>query len=153
MNGPHWTQQDFINALYGVGPESDHLDGCDDCRARWQAMQARRAQATVAPEVPADFLAAQRRNIYGRLDSPSRTTRRAVPAFVAALLLLIAFLAYRPATSPSPEVQTEARSVQQAPLTQQAQLSDADLMSDIYSIEQTAEPQAVQTMHALFEEQ
>lgn len=153
MNGPHWTQDDFINALYGVGPEADHLDACDMCRARWEEVRARRAQATLAAEVSSEFLATQRRNVYRRLGSEPRRLRRAAPALVAALLLVVAFLAYRPATSPPQETQVAQVRRQDVQPGQQVQSSDAQLMSDIYSIEETAEPQAVQVLHALFEEQ
>jgi predicted nucleic acid-binding protein len=145
MNHQHWTEQDFIDALYGVGPEPERVEHCDACRARWEQLRRRRLEATRPAEVSNEFLAAQRRAIYRRLGRESHLARRAAPAFVAVLLALIAVLAYRPDVAPQPSPRTEQP-------VQRAQISDAQLMSDIFSIEQTAEPQAVQAMHALFEE-
>jgi len=136
MNGRHWTDDDLIQSIYGVGPERNHLDECPECRERWLAFQSRRAGITVEPEVSADFLAAQRRMIYHRIEQGPRRMRRLAPALAATLALLIALLAYRPGTTPPPPGPSP---------------SDEQLTTDIYSMEQSAEPQAAQAMHALFE--
>ena len=136
MNSGHWTEDDLINSIYGVGPERNHLDECPACRERWVAFQARRAEITVEPEVSADFLAAQRRMIYHRIEQGPRRMRRLAPAFVAMLALLIALMVYRPVTTTPPPSLSP---------------SDEQLTSDIYSMEQNSEPQAARAMHALFE--
>jgi hypothetical protein len=137
MSSRHWTDDDLINSIYGIGPEHDHLDQCPECRARWLTLQSRRSEITVEPEVSTDFLAAQRRMIYQRIEQRPQRMRRLAPAFVAMLALLIALMVYRPATSPPP-----------APLSSS---SDEQLTTDIYSMEQSSEPQAARAMHALFE--
>jgi len=70
----HWTNDELLATLYGVGPSGDHLDFCADCRERLAAMQAKRARVELeaAPAVSDGFLAAQRRAIYQRMDQPVR---------------------------------------------------------------------------------
>jgi hypothetical protein len=137
MNGRHWTDEDLINSIYGIGPQRDHLDQCPECRERWLAFQSRRSEITVEPEVSADFLAAQRRMIYHRIEQGPQRMRRLVPAFVAMLALLIALMVHRPGSTPAPGPSLSP--------------SDEQLTSDIYSMEQSSEPQAARAMHALFE--
>ncbi len=70
----HWTNDELIGALYGVGPAGDHLKSCADCRTRFEAMKSNRASIERSAELPVDsaFLAAQRRAIYQRLDRPAQ---------------------------------------------------------------------------------
>lgn len=72
----HWTDDELVAWIYGVGPSGDHLGGCSDCQTRLAAMQAKRNQieeaAGLGDAVTASFLAAQRRTIYQRLEQPVR---------------------------------------------------------------------------------
>ncbi len=138
MTERHWTGDDFINAIYGLGPGDAHLEECAECRSRWTAMKARRALVTAEPEISNDFLAAQRRSIYQRIGREGWRVRRLVPAFVALLAFLVALIVYRPATTPAPSEDLLSPDAQQ-------------LTSDIYSMEDNPEPQAVKAIHALFE--
>ena len=63
----HWTDEQLIDHLYGVGPADGHLDQCELCRDRLTALEVRRQQVSMAEPVSDDFLAAQRRAIYARL--------------------------------------------------------------------------------------
>ena len=88
------------------------------------------------PEVPAEFLAAQRRSIYRRLDEPRRNVwaLRWGLSF-ATLLVVIAggiTLERRHNTAPA--------------------ISDEQLFSDLSAMEQTNEPKAIQPIHGLFQE-
>ena len=67
MNGGHWSDEDFIDHVYGVGPYDGHLDVCGECRARARLTSARRESVTRPPEVSHEFLAEQRRRIHLRL--------------------------------------------------------------------------------------
>lgn len=138
MSRPHWTDDDFINAIYGVGPGDSHLEECAECRPRWLAIKEHRTVITAEPEVSNNFLAAQRRSIYQRIERETWRVRRLVPAFVAVLALLVALIVYRPATAPTPSDDLLSPDTQQ-------------LTSDIYSMEDNPEPQAVKAIHALFE--
>ncbi len=138
MNGAHWTEQDFLNHTYGIGPDASHLEGCAECRSRAEDMDARRRELARDPEVPHELLAAQRRGIYRRLGRTPSHSVRYMPAFAAVLMLLISFFVFRPAHVSSEPVSIPA--------------ADSKLVSDLYALDQNPEPQAVQTMHALFEE-
>lgn len=136
----HWTEEDFNHWLYGLKDDDGHFAECAACRGESDRLLAIRRQVTAGPEVEQDFLAAQRRAIYERLDHPSR---RAMPmrwvmslaTVVLVIGLSVAFL--RPNQAPAP-IYTHA---------------DEQLFSDLTSIEQTSEPRAIQPVHNLFEEQ
>jgi hypothetical protein len=68
----HWTDDQLIDHLYGVGPADGHFEQCADCRARFAAIEARRRQPVVEESVDDSFLATQRRAIYARLGKPRR---------------------------------------------------------------------------------
>ncbi len=72
----HWTSDELLASLYGVGPSEDHLARCADCRARLEVMRSNREgielAAAPAEEVSSVFLAAQRRAVYQRLNQPVR---------------------------------------------------------------------------------
>lgn len=134
MNG-HLTNDELVNKLYGLDGGDSHLDNCAECARRWSDLRARRTQfvrLAAAGEESGEFFAAQRRTVQARLERPPRV--RWVPAAVAAACVLaVGLFAYRPA----------------APRTEPA---DAQLFSDVYSMEQTLEPLAAAPIHALFEE-
>lgn len=138
MTGKHWTEQDFIDHFYGIGPDAAHLEGCGECRARSAEWMERRRQAVPEREVSSEFLAEQRRNILRRMGEHGRPRRALLPAFAATFAILLALILFR---GDNPDTQ----------LAQSA--ADAQLFSDIYAMEETAEPNAIIAMKALFEEQ
>lgn len=140
MNAGHWTEQDFINHAYGIGPEDGHLDTCADCQARWSRVRAVRESIVRNPSALDEReLAAQRRNIYRRLGAqPAPAMARVMPAFAAVLMVVLGifYIAENPKSSPP------------APVSSQA---DSQLFSDIYALEQSSEPHVATPMRALFE--
>jgi len=87
------------------------------------------------PEVSEEFLAAQRRAIYRRMDAPLRSLRLRWAVSFAMLLLVIAgslTLERRHHIAPS--------------------ISDDQLFSDLSAMDQTNEPKAIQPIHGLFQE-
>ena len=88
------------------------------------------------PEVSPEFLAAQRRSIYRRLDAPqhARISLRWGLSF-AMLLLLVAG-----------GVTIERHRATPAPI------SDEQLFSDLSAMDQSNEPKAIQPIHGLFQE-
>jgi hypothetical protein len=68
----HWTDDQLIDHLYGVGPTDGHLDECVDCGARFAAIEVRRQRIVMDEAVGDGFLAGQRRAIYARLSKPRR---------------------------------------------------------------------------------
>lgn len=135
MNGHLQTDQ-LIDQIYGL-EESTHLRECAECAARWRAMQARRKELAPADPVSNEFLAAQRRTIYARMEQPAPHRLRWLPALAAAGVLAIMALVYKPS----------------APPTAHPDPGDAQLFSEVYSMEQSTEPAAAAPIHELFEDE
>ena len=144
----HWTDAQLLDRLYGSdapaplqnqADHDQHLESCAKCAVRWRELQVRRKmvvnQATADPPVSDQFLAAQRARIYARLEDEPRKRRIWVPAAVAAMCVLAVGLFLHRSVTPPP-----------------ADVADAQLFADVYSMEQSVEPQAAVTIHALFEE-
>ena len=138
----HLSEEALLDAVYGIaGNEADaHLRGCTDCAQRLQEWQEKRASTVGSFEIPGDFLAAQRRKIYERIEHPSRKHWFWAPGLAAACALTVGIFVYHPA-------------LQQQPVNKPAEISDAQLFGDIYFMEQAAEPAAAAPARALFEEQ
>jgi hypothetical protein len=130
----HLNDDQLLDQLYGLSGNHVHLESCDDCARRWTELQARRALLAIPEEMPWELLAAQRRAIYSRLGEQPRKQMRWVPALGAACLLVIGALLYRPEAPSHPDS------------------GDAQLFSDVYSIEESVEPLAAAPIHALFED-
>jgi len=132
----HWTENDFQNWLYGLKDEDQHVTECADCRAELGRLQVERRRLTEEPEVSADFLAAQRRSIYNRLEQgPASNWAAWRWVLSTAMLLAIVFGLTIP------------RWHQAAPA-----ISDDQLFRDLSAMEQSAEPKAIAPMHDLFEQ-
>ncbi|MBI3681976.1 MAG: hypothetical protein HY235_16460 [Acidobacteria bacterium] len=142
----HWTENDFLNGLYEIGPQDGHLEECAQCRQRWEQWAARRQSVLQPPEVPAELLARQRRRILeseqAAIRDPMARPQRSLsglrmmrwsPAVAAAAMALLVVLWKTPAPGPQP------------------QKSDAQLMAEIYRTVYDTEPDAVEPLHGLFE--
>jgi hypothetical protein len=153
--GAHLTQDELLDRMYGLGENGlAHLRECEECSSRLQALERRRAEmAAMTPSVSNEFLMAQRRAVYSRLDETALGRARWAPAALAVAFLLVmgVFLArphpaYRPMHAPDPAPGVELNSEQGGPQTAQEQL-----FSDLYSMEQSVEPRAAAPIHGLFE--
>lgn len=139
---PHLDHAELLSRIYGISEDhaDKHLHDCAECAARLAEFERRRAGAAPLPEVSSEFLAGQRRAIYARLDERPRGSLRWTPALVAVFLLAVGIFLYEPqARAPRPA---------SAPHAEQ---NDDQFFADLYSIEQTLEPQAAAPIHALFE--
>ena len=131
----HLSDDDLVLRLYGAANESEHLDSCEECRARFDALGERRAQIVAPLEISRDALLAQRRAIHARLGEHPASRWKWVPAFAAAACLIVAgVFVYHPHEAAAPEI------------------ADSQLYSDIYSMQQSLEPDAAKPIHALFED-
>jgi len=137
----HLSEDTLLDAVYGIaGDDAEtHLRGCTDCGRRLHEWQEKRAALAASIEIPGEFLAAQRRRIYERIERPSRKYWLLAPGLAAACALAVGIFAYHPAPQPQP--------------ARRAEISDAQLFGDIYSMEQAVEPAAAAPARALFEEQ
>ena len=145
----HLSDDDLIRRLYGIGEEDGHLAACADCRDRWLAIQnvvrSARAEAPRPPEMSGRRLAVQRQQVLARLGQPLALSRtwRWVPAAAAASLLATALFLSRPTSSePPPRAATVVANPE----------GDAQLFTDVYSMEQDVEPRAAAPIRGVFQE-
>ena len=138
----HLSENALLDAVYGIaGNDAEaHLRSCADCVRRLQEWQEKRVATVASVEITGEFLAAQRRKIYERMESPSRKRWLWAPGLAAACALAVGIFVYHP----TPQTQ---------PVNKAAEISDAQLFGDIYSMEQAVEPAAAAPARALFEEQ
>jgi anti-sigma factor RsiW len=137
----HLTTDELIDCVYGLNEDahlSAHLEECRECAARMEAAGRRRRAAAQAAPVSSEFLAAQRRAIYARIDQPAARRLHWLPALAAAAALAVVALVYK---APAPQ-----------PSHPDSALSDAQLFSEVYSMEQSTEPAAAAPIHQLFED-
>jgi hypothetical protein len=142
----HLSNDELLERLYGLG-DGAHLDECAECAGRLAAMELRRADSAAEAsdareQISNSFLAGQRRAIYARLEQPDVTRMRWAPALAAATLLA-AVLIYHPSRPPAPEPQVPVS---------RPEMNEDQLFSDVFSMEQAAEPLAAAPIRALFEE-
>lgn len=133
----HWTDADFLNHLYEVGPPVTHLDECEKCRAQWEHYLAARRAVTLPATVQQSFLSGQRLRIEQRINRRSAWPAyiKWSPALALAALVLFVF-AWR---TPPPRAEHRAA-------------SDAQLMSEIYQTLSDPEPRAVEPLRGLFQQ-
>ena len=138
----HLSNDELLSSLYGIGePALDrHVRECPECAIRYAAFEQRRAQMRDC-EASTEFLSAQRRAIYARLgESPDRPMRWGAPAVTVFFLLVASWFVYGPGHSPGPSASPHS------------EITDEQLFSDVYSLEQSAEPRAATPIHELFEQ-
>jgi len=141
MNRPHLSDDELIGLLYGLGGAEDHAAGCPECGVRLTAMRKARAATVDAPHISGRMLAAQRQQILDRLERPSFGSWRLLPVAGAASLLAVALFLSRPSGVPAPTM----------PAAVNAE-ADAELFTDVYSMERDVEPRAAAPIRALFQE-
>ena len=139
----HLNDDALLDALYGLGDDNQpHLRECAICARRFSEFQRKRESlagaADASAHVSTDFLAAQRRKIYERLDQPEAKRLRWAPALAMICLVAVGMLFYHPATPPAPKPHGD--------------VSDSQLFSDAYSMDQSLEPVAAAPIRALFED-
>ena len=136
----HWTDEQLIEHLYGIGPENKHIDECVECRERLAAMVASRhaIESASAPleQVPFELLAAQRRAVYSRLSRPFHIRRWAAAA-ATVVLLASGVLMYEQNQQPAPPPQ---------------QVTDAQLADQVSQLAQDSEPAPAAPLEGLFDQ-
>jgi hypothetical protein len=129
----HWTEDELIASVYGVGPGDDHLATCGDCRARQELIEQRRALEQRSSELPPGFLAEQRRSVYARAEQPvSRPAWfRAAVACASVSVVAVGLVVTRPRDTAA---------------------ADAQVIADAYAALAREVPRAAEPIDALFEE-
>lgn len=142
----HLSEDILLDTVYGIADTESqaHAEACGECSARLANVhnRMRGANAAVAGEISDEFLAAQRRNIYARMErQPQAMSRRLwwwAPGLAAAAALVAGVFVYQQPHSASPVARVD--------------VSDAQLFSDIYTLEHSSEPSAIAPARALFED-
>ncbi|MEQ1947352.1 MAG: hypothetical protein ABL995_09190 [Bryobacteraceae bacterium] len=152
--GIHVPAAAMVDAFYGVADDRAvaalhaHLAECQACSERWEGLAEKRSASASPVEVSPEFLAAQRRAIYARIERPQPEVWRVwVPVATAAIALTAAVVTFRPAAEPPRQ---ETVIVSTAVNTAE---NDAQLFSDVYLLEQSYEPSATAPIQALFLEE
>lgn len=134
----HWTDEQLIEHLYGIGPMDGHLDRCEQCSHRLSEMKERRSQRSFEAPVSDDFLAAQRRAVYARL-SERRRWWRVMPmqrwAAAAAMCFVLA--------GSAAVYEHHRRELVEARM-------DAQLAADVSRMSDESEPAAIDPLRGLF---
>jgi len=136
MGDNHWSDDEFIDRLYGLGPEGSHLEECPQCRRRWGEFRLRRSQILEAPAVSEEFLVAQRHAVYRKIEEGVGQwwNWSLIPGFAgAAVMILLAVLVSGPKPATLPEISADVQ------------------LADVYSAVQQMEPAAVEPIQGLFE--
>jgi hypothetical protein len=148
MNRPHLSDDELIGLLYGLGDGESHLADCSECGERWNAMHRAlgmaRAESVIATEISGRRLAAQRLRILERLEQAAGSHAwRWVPVAAAASLLAAGLFIKQSSNVPQPTPPATAAVSPEA---------DAELFTDVYSMERDVEPKAAAPIRALFQE-
>ena len=137
----HWTDDQLIAYLYGVGPDDHHLSNCQECHSRLSKFQERQ-QELRSEDVDIELLVAQRRCIYAKLTAPVHWSARwQVRRWASVAAMAVAFgggaLFYE-----EHEQQHAAKSG----------LSDAQLAQEVSLLAQNSEDVPTGPLEALFDE-
>jgi hypothetical protein len=144
----HWTDDELIEHLYGVGPNDGHMDVCRECQARLSAAETRRRMleadlmASEGETASHDFLMDQRRRIYAKLSQPANrwtgiSVGRWAPAAATLLIVAGGLMVY----------DQRVRHERLAP-----SVSDVQLARDVSCMAADSEPRSTAPLQALFEE-
>jgi anti-sigma factor RsiW len=146
MNGHgHLSEDVLLDAIYGIADAESqaHVQACSECAARLSDWRERACARMEASEISEEFLAAQRRKIYARIETqPLPMWRRLwwwAPTLAAAAALVAGVFVFETHRASSP--------------ASKPQISDAQLFNDIYSLERSPEPSATAPLRGLFEDQ
>jgi hypothetical protein len=135
----HWTEDELIDSIYGIGPADRHLEACADCRERRAELEQRRAEMSAAPELPPTVLAAQRRAVYARAEggAPRASWLRAAVATAGVAAIALTLTMTR---TPDQPVRVDTAAV------------DTQVFAEAWAAVASEEPRAAEPIHALFEE-
>ena len=134
----HWTDEQLIDHIYGIGPTDGHLDQCAECASRLSAMETHRQQVSLDEPVTDHFLAAQRRTIYARLSQPHRWWQALQFRHWASVAAMFAVLAGSGAV-----YENHRRELAES-------RADAQLAQDVSQMSLESEPQAMAPLKGLF---
>ena len=153
IQSAHWTDEQLIEYLYGIGPQNSvgHIEDCGACSSRLAAMRARRGlldtQAFRNADLSTESLAAQRHAVYTKIERRAGWSwavpfRKWTPAACALLLLSAGFAVWENRTGPHAPSQVERL---------RAEVSDEQLADEVSQMADRTEPAAAAPLEGLFE--
>jgi hypothetical protein len=137
MYDQHWSDEQLIDRLYGVGPENNHLEVCRHCARRWQ--EIRRRYENLGPyslEVSEEDLALQRRAFQNRLEGNRYAFLRVLVPVIATFLLVVFLFRIRPESESQPVMKIAG---------------DTQFFEEVFQSVSDTEPAAFEPIRALFE--
>lgn len=141
MEDRHFSGDELLDELYGISARLRprlHLDTCDECRGRWNAICKTRSLelARPQPEVPEAFLLHQRVKLMNTIERRAVRPKLPglVPAMALAIVCAIAILLTRPAPVPEPY-----------------RISDAQFFTEAYNVAESSEPRSAAPIRNLFQ--
>jgi hypothetical protein len=136
----HWSDEDLIDKLYGIGPDDAHLSECTECRARWLQFEARREEVLRPVEVAPELLGKQRKAIRNRIHGTGPAqSRRLAPALATMAVLVLGVMLSQPSPEPPTIAQNQAN-------------GDTEFFTEIYTMVESPTPWAAEPIDGLFEE-
>lgn len=138
MQKGHWTDEQFLERLYGLVEEDAHVRSCPTCQQRWEQLLQRRKQwLHRAPAFPEEWWYEQRQRIFHRLEQKPLVSwlHNWAPSLASVALVILAVVLLRQPTTP-PTVAVE----------------EAGFFTEVYTLVESPEPVAVQPIYALFED-
>jgi hypothetical protein len=138
MSDQHYSDDDLVALLLGLGPADAHLENCELCSARWNKFRQVHQLRHTEIELPEDLLAAQRRAVYARIEQKPVKFRSAwLPLPFAALLVLLMFTVFRPA---SQKITIDV-------------ISEDKALQDVFTVASRIDPAGLKPVKSLFEVQ
>lgn len=152
----HWNDEDFLDFVYGLKAEDFHLVQCPECARKLAQYQARRRAILhqTTPDPSAEFLAAQRRSIYERMQNrdPGTANRLWRPALALVSLCAVGFVLLQPPEQAPARVPEEDEASYPAVYYETGGNSaEAELYSDIYRMVSDSGLRAADPIQELFE--
>jgi anti-sigma factor RsiW len=141
MYDRHWTDDELISNLLGVGPEDGHLETCPDCARRWEKVrQKQEAVREAFTDVSPGKLTAQRHSIRARLYGKSHRLRPILASSLvtAILIVLVSLVLFKPESPRPPSPDT---------------VLEDNLLEEAYQMSLSSEPTAIAPVQLLFEEE
>ena len=134
----HWSDEELIDHLYGIGRGDQHLEQCEECRARWLRVRERRDMILrQSPEIPEELMVAQRAALQHRVAGGGHGwSLPLTPALAALAVVVLALVLSRPAPAPEPTLAS----------------TDGEFFTEIYAMVESPEPLAAEPINGLFED-
>lgn len=140
MEHEHYSEEELLARLYGLAPEDQGLIECPWCSRRWRALLERRAVVKNPLPVAETLLTRQRKAVTQAMERPARRWLPVAAVATVSTVILGVMLSFMTLKAPRPPAQPAPQ-----------EISDTELMVEVYTAVSATEPQALDPVRALFE--